>query len=72
MPVDTKSTHTHGGARPGSGRPPQNFTLRRGQKVAVWGRGCGGERATVDIEGKGRGASLVLIFEDETRLVIDR
>lgn len=60
-----------GGARPGAGRPPQKFTLRRGQMVVVWFPG-GGQRATVDIEGKGRGASLVLRLEDGTKLTIDR
>ena len=61
-----------GGSRPGAGRPPQTFTLRRGQMVGVWLPGCGGQRAVVEIEGKGRGASLVLKFENGDTITIDR
>jgi len=69
----TKKKSTNwGGSRPGAGRLPQTFTLRRGQEVGVWLPGCGGQRATVDIEGKGRGASLVLRFENGDTVTIDR
>ena len=61
-----------GGSRPGAGRPPQTFTLKRGQTVGVWLPGCGGQRATVEIEGKGRAASLVLRFKNGDRITIDR
>ena len=61
-----------GGSRPGAGRLPQSFTLKRGQMVGVWLPGCGGQRATVEIKGNGRGASLVLKFENGDRITIDR
>ena len=61
-----------GGSRPGAGRPPQTFTLRRGQTVGVWLQDCGGQRAIVEIEGKGRAASLVLKFENGDTITIDR
>ena len=73
MEIDmADKSKTWGGSRPGAGRPPQTFTLRRGQAVGVWLSGTGGQRATVDIEGKGRGASLVLKLDNGDTITIDR